>query len=117
MACQNSSIRLVNQSATLQERSVQDCKRAKHKTFSSLDDGWDKILVPTKTHIDILQIHIHKYKRNESYKRTGPFPKGNETKIYYELHNYVQVAILISVTRLLYCYDIVYLSAVDPQSL
>ena len=32
--------RLVSQSATLKEWSVQDCKRAKHKTFSPLEDRW-----------------------------------------------------------------------------
>ena len=32
--------RLVSQSATLKEWSVQGCKRAKHKTYSLLDDLW-----------------------------------------------------------------------------
>ena len=30
--------RLVSQSAMLEERSVQGCRRAKHKTYSPLDD-------------------------------------------------------------------------------
>ena len=36
--------RLVSQSATLQEWSVQGCKRTKHKTYSPLDDRW---VIPT----------------------------------------------------------------------
>ena len=31
---------LVSQSAMLKERSVQGCKRAKHKTYSPFDDKW-----------------------------------------------------------------------------
>ena len=38
---------LVRESATLQERFVQDRKRAKHKTYSPLDDRW-VILTTTK---------------------------------------------------------------------
>ena len=32
--------RLISQSATLQERSVQGCRRAKYKFYSPLDDAW-----------------------------------------------------------------------------
>ena len=37
--------RLVSQSGMLQERSVQGCRRAKHKTNSPLDDNWVIFLI------------------------------------------------------------------------
>ena len=42
--------RLVGQSAMLKERSVQDCRSAKHKTYRLLDDHW--VIVSTSKAFD-----------------------------------------------------------------
>ena len=48
--------RLVSKSAMLKERHVQGCKRAKHKTYSPLDDHW--VILSTSKAFDYIRTSL-----------------------------------------------------------